>query len=129
MVPPEGIEPSASPLPRARSTPELRRHDDNVFVKGLNMTYEVSLYNTPVSCYYNLQRSPHIILLIQKVKSIDGRNGVVKRTKQQKPGLSNKGLLRASEREEMLAVELRKNLKRRRVRKASMPLNKKPTVV
>ena len=54
---------------------------------------------------------------------------MVKRTKQQKPGLSNKGLLRALEREEMLAVELRKNLKRRRVRNASIALNKKPTVV
>ena len=77
MVPPEGIEPSASPLPRARSTPELRRHDDNVFVRGLNMTYEVSLYNTPISlynppislyntpisCYGDFQKLPHIILL------------------------------------------------------------------
>ena len=66
MVPPEGIEPSASPLPRARSTPELRRHDDNVFVKGLNMTYEVSLYNTPLSCYGDFQKSPHIILTYKK---------------------------------------------------------------
>ena len=54
---------------------------------------------------------------------------MVKGTKQQKPGLGNKGLLRALEREEKLAVELRKNLKRRRVRGASMALNKKPTVV
>ncbi|SVB50336.1 uncharacterized protein METZ01_LOCUS203190 [marine metagenome] len=54
---------------------------------------------------------------------------MTKRTKQQKSGLSNKGLLRALEREEMLAVELRKNLKRRRVRSASMALNKKPTLV
>jgi hypothetical protein len=73
-------------------------------------------------------RSYFTLSYLQKVKSIDGRNGVVKRTKQQKPGLSNKGLLRALEREEMLAVELRKNLKRRRVRNASMSLNKKPTV-
>ena len=128
MVPPEGIEPSASPLPRARSTPELRRHDDNVSVKGLNMTYEVSLYNTPVSCYGDFQKLPHIILLT-KIKSIDGRYRVAKRTKQQKLGLSNKGLLRALEREEVLAVELRKNLKRRRVRTTSMALNKKPTVL
>ena len=127
-MPPEGIEPSASPLPRARSTPELRRHDDNVFVEGLNMTYEVSLYNTPVSCYGDFQKVPHIILR-QSIKSIAGRNGVGKGTKQQKPGLSNKGLLRALEREEMLAVELRKNLKRRRVRNVSMVSNKKPTVV
>ena len=53
---------------------------------------------------------------------------MVKRNKQQKPELSKKGLLRALEREEMLAVELRKNLKRRRVRNASMALNKKPTM-
>ena len=53
---------------------------------------------------------------------------MVQRTKQPKPKMSNQGLLRALEREEMLAVELRKNLKRRRVRNASMALNKKPTV-
>ena len=128
MVPPEGIEPSASPLPRARSTPELRRHDDIVFVKGLNMTYEVSLYNTPISCY-GVFRSYITLSYLQNIKSIDGRNGVVKRTKQQRPGLSNKGLLRTLEREELLAVELRKNLKRRRVRNASMASNKKPAVV
>ena len=128
MVPPVRIELTASPLPRARSTPELRRHDDNVSAKGLNITYEVSLYNTPVSCYGDFQKLPHIILLT-KIKSIDGRNRVAKRTKQQKPGLSNKGLLRASEREEALAVELRKNLKRRRVRSTSMALNNKPTVL
>ena len=73
-------------------------------------------------------RSHLTLSYLQKIKSIDGSNGVAKRTKQQKPGLSNKGLLRALEREEMLAVELRKNLKRRRVRNASMTLNKKPTV-
>jgi len=66
---------------------------------------------------------------LQKIKSIDGRNGVVKRPKQQKSGQSNKGLLRALEREEILSVELRKNLKRRRVRSASIALNKKSTVV
>ena len=54
---------------------------------------------------------------------------MVKKSKQQKSGLSNNGLIRALEREEVLAVELRKNLKRRRVRNASMALNKKPTVV
>ena len=54
---------------------------------------------------------------------------MVKKTKQQKSGLSNKGLVRALEREEALAVELRKNLKRRRVRSTSMALNKKPTVL
>jgi hypothetical protein len=98
-----------------------------VSVRGFNMTYEVSLYNTPISCYGNFQKLPHIILLT-KNKINRWKNGVAKRTKQQKPGLSNKGLLRALEREEMLAVELRKNLKRRRVRNASMALNKKPTV-
>ena len=74
-------------------------------------------------------RSYLTLSYLQKIKSIDGKNGVAKRIKQQKPGLSNKGLLRALEREEMLAVELRKNLKRRRVRNASMALNKKPTVI
>ena len=77
MVPPEGIEPSASPLPRARSTPELRRRDDNVFVKGLNMTYEVSLYNPPISCYADFQQPPHIILLtkikINRWKKLSGQ--------------------------------------------------------
>lgn len=73
-------------------------------------------------------RSHLTLSYLQKIKSIDGRNGVVKGTKQKKTGPSNKGLLRALEREEMLAVELRKNLKRRRVRNASMALNKKPTV-
>ena len=76
-----------------------------------------------------ISRSHLTLSYLQKIKSIDGRNGVGKRTKQQKLGLSNKGLPRALEREKMLAVELRKNLKRRRVRNASMALNKKPTVV
>ena len=53
---------------------------------------------------------------------------MVKKTKQQKPGLNDKGLLRALEQEEKLALELRKNLKRRRVQSASMALNKKSTV-
>ena len=75
-----------------------------------------------------ISRSHLTLSYLQKIKSIDGKNGVVKRTKQQKPGLSNKGILRTLEREGKLAVELRKNLKRRRVRSASMALNKKPTV-
>ncbi len=48
---------------------------------------------------------------------------MIKSTKKRKPRLSEKGLKRNAEREGQLAEALRKNLKRRRERKASIASN------